>query len=473
MTTSSTALRALSLAFAAAAVCAPPPPPAPPSPSPPPPPPAALLDDGDAPHNALEAWGRTFASGVADAAGRGGRALQSAAGASSVSFSVASIAHGGNVTISVQLDAALFPPPIASANAFYVALYTARQPGAPIDLNGSTPVRYQVCAANATFAATGAASFRFALNNLHSGGYTAYLISGGLAGPVGPPAAPAAPGVQQKTWVAGGAKPWTSLTGANGTRAGSFAGTVLAVSAQPLAFDAPNEPTMVRVTPGSSFAGEFRVTWAHAVGTTGGVVTFSPRADLAGAAKALAAPPTTITTEDVCALGPAATTGFRDFGAQFTAALDLRAFGGTTVYYTVGASGLGATTSPVLALRVPLLPGAFDGRPQLWLSWADQGLGYRDDSFPGRNYNNGFVAVATASALALDVAAAAGTPSAGMALMGLTVAGDATYADGYEAVWEEYFSMMSSVLPAAPFLISGGNVSPPDRSQSPALCIPH
>jgi hypothetical protein len=111
-----------------------------------------------------------------------------------------------------------------------------------------------------------------------------------------------------------------------------------------------------------------------------------------------------------------------------------------------------------MALRVPLLPGAFDGRPQLWLSWADQGVGYSDDSFPGRNYNNGVVALATSASLSADIAGISGGGGAtyGMALQGLTVAGDATYADGYESVWEEYFSMMSGVMPAAPYLLSGG-----------------
>jgi hypothetical protein len=421
-------------------------------------PPAALLDDGDAAHNAQEAWARAFAGGIvaSTAAGGGdGRALQAAA--STIAFSAVAIPSGGSVNVSVQLGASLLPLSAADALTYYVALYVARRPGAAIDLNGSTPVRYQMCAAAAgasgSFAATGSASFRFALNNLHSGPYVAYLIRGGLAGPVKAP-------VAQKTWVAGGAKPWTSLTGADGTRAGSFAGAVVAISPQPLAFFEPNEPTMVRVTPGS-FAGELRVTWAHAVGTTGGAVSFSRRADMAGAAKVSAAPPTTLTTEDVCALGPAATTGFRDFGAQFTAALDLRAFAGTTAYFTVGAANNAATTSAPMALHVPELPGAFSGRPQLWLSWADQGVGFHDDSSPGRNYNNGVVALATADALAADIAAinggGGGGPTAGMALQGVTVAGDATYADGYEQVWEDYFSMMRGVLPATPYLLSGGN----------------
>jgi hypothetical protein len=434
------ALSALTLTVAAL-LCGAAPAPAPP-----------LLDDGDAPHNAPEAWARAFAAGISSSIG--GRALQGG-GASTITFSAVSIAHGGNVTVTAQLDPALFPAPIQDSTSFYVALYAPRQPGAAVDLDGSTPVRYQVCAADAGFAKSGVASFRFALNNLHSGGYSAYLIKGGLAGPVSPPPAPPT----QKTWVAGGSKPWTSLTGANGTRARSFAGAVLAVSTQPLVFLAPNEPTMVRVTPGN-FAGEFRVTWAHDVGTTGGVVTYSPRADLSGAVKFLAPPPTTLTTEDVCALGPAATTGFRDFGAQFTAELDLRAYGGATIYYSVGASGGGSappSASAVLALRVPELPGAFSGRPQLWLSWADQGLGYHDESFPGRSYNNGVVALATADALAADVAALAPAAGGGMALQGLTVAGDATYADGYESVYEDYFSMMSGLLPSSPFLLSSGN----------------
>jgi len=444
------------LALVAAATSSAPPPPLPPT---------ALLDDGDVAHNAPEAWARAFAGGIAppqlDNAGGGGgngpRALQSA---STVAFSVATIASGGSVNVSLQLDTSLVPLTDVNALSFYVAVYAARQPGAAIDLNGSTPVRYQACAAASpagSFAATGAATFRFALNNLHSGGYVAYLIRGGLAGPVG---APASAPVVQKTWVAGGSKPWVSLTGANGTRAGNFAGAVVAVSS-PLAFSAPNEPTMVRVTPGS-FAGELRVTWAHAVGTTGGSLSFSPRADMSGEAKVGAAPPTTLTTDDVCALGPAATTGFRDFGAQFTAALDLRAFAGSIVFYTVGAADNAATTSAVMSLRVPELPGSFSGRPQLWLSWADQGVGYHDDSAPGRNYNNGVVALATSDAVAADVegidgGGGGGGATAGMALQGVTVAGDATYADGYESVWEDYFSMMRGVMPSTPYLLSGGN----------------
>ena len=431
-------------------------------------PPRVGGDAADDVHNAPEAWRALFSS-VAPPPGGGARALQSPGASSTVNFSLPVIAHGGNVTVAAQVDPSLVSSPSWTSyrNTVYVALYTARQPGATIDLNGSTPVRFQAAMADPRFANSGAASFRFAPYNLHSGGYFAYLIAGGLA------SAAAAPTSPQATWVAGGAKPWTSLTGQNGSRPGAFAGTVLAISAQPLAFSAPNEATMLRVTPGA-FAGELRVTWAHAVGTTGGVVSYSRRADMSGALTAAAAAPTTLTTDDVCALGPAATTGFRDFGAQFTASLDLRAFSGSTVYYTVGAADNGATTSAVMALRVPLLPGVFDGRPQLWLSWADQGVGYADDSYPGRDYNNGVIALATAAALARDVAAAAGAPTAGMSLQGLTVAGDATYADGYETVWEDYFSMMSSTIPTSPYLISGGNVSPrsEDTRRRRALSAP-
>lgn len=423
-------------------------------------PPRPSLADADAAHNAAEAWSRLFSSVSLPAAPGGAaaraREMQSLSGSTVAFAATTPIASGGSVSVSAQIDPNFVDSSAWTASfqaSVYVALYTARAPGAAIDLNGSTPVRYQACAAAGPgFAATGAATFTFAPNNLHSGGYVAYLIAGGLASPA------AAPKTDQQTWVAGGAKPWVSLTGlvgAGGT--GVFPGTVLATSPAPLTFASPNEPTMVRVTPGAA-AGRLRVTWNHQTGTTGGFVLFSPRADLSGASKVLAGPPTTLTTEDVCALGPAATTGFRDFGAQFTAELDVSGLAGATAFYRVGADGVDPFLAEAAPFRlvVPMLPGAFDGRPQLWLSWADQGVGYRDSSFPGRDYNNGVVALRTSDALAADIAAAG---PAGMALQGLTVAGDATYADGYETVWEDYFSMMVNSTSSSPYLISGGNAS--------------
>jgi len=339
------------------------------------------------------------------------------------------------------------------------------------DVTRTTPVRFQLCAADAAFAAGNSTSctFSFTLNNLHTDGYVAYLFRGGLSGgatntsgsvnpaPVQPPAygqpnpvpVLAAQQAQQATTVSGGAKPWVSLTGA---KDGAFYGATLAVSPAPVAFTVPGLPTHVRVSVGPR-AGTLFVSWNQNASADRGFVTWAVGA---GAPTVTPAARSTLSKEDVCALGPAASTGFRDMGAQFTAVLDVSAAGGLAVTYTVGDAATGVV-SPPYTLAVPPAPGA--RVRTAFLAWADQGVGFDDQSYEGRNYNNGKAALAVAKRAAGHAASAATAPGgAPLAAAWAVNSGDLTYADGYFAQWEEYFDMMEPAISRVPLLSSVGCV---------------
>jgi hypothetical protein len=301
--------------------------------------------------------------------------------------------------------------PIAAVKYVWLALYS------PADavLNASTPVRYQMCIANATFQATGTCEFTFRLNNLHTGGYSAYLISGGITGTTGNTTGTVntAP-TGQRTYASGGSKPWVDVRGADGTL-GRFFGSVLGMTTTPVTFAAPNEPTHVRVTPAVGSA-KLSISWNQNSGSTGGALKWATTAAGVAAGTSVAATSTTITQGDVCPLSPASLTGFRSMGTQWTAMVDFSSAAGRTVYYTVGD---GAATSAVFTLSVPLARG--DATPFSFLIWADQGVGYTDDSVNGRNYNNGKAALQVAN-LAAAHAAGASSPTARF----MMVSGDMT-----------------------------------------------
>lgn len=93
-----------------------------------------------------------------------------------------------------------------------------------------------------------------------AGGYTAYLIQGGLSGGSTNVSGTTVTAISgQSTYVTGGSKPWVSLTGTDGTL-GRFYGAVLGQTSTPVVFRRPNEPTHVRVT---TAAGKlaFAISW--------------------------------------------------------------------------------------------------------------------------------------------------------------------------------------------------------------------
>ena len=429
---------------------------------------SALLDgDAGALHNQHELWAAMALRPVTSPApapepARGApagahanllRRLQ--AGGSQVSFSAAQLARSGDeVTVTAIVDPALVGDSSWDALApnIYVAVYAEPSPGGAIDLAASTPARYQVCVADEKFRSTGEASFVLKLYNLGSGGFSAFLISGGIQG------SDTAPAGLQDTWVTGGAKPWVSLTGM--TDSSGFAGEVLAQSPAVLTFARPNEPTMIRVSAGPSGVGsELRVTWNMALGAADGYLLWSTSPDLdantSAVARVEAGNATTLTKEDVCAKGPASSVGFRDFGSQFSVVLAFDAsLQGSSVYFAVGAATGGGGQSDAQRLRVPFAPGVFTGAPQVFLSWADQGVGFADDSVSGRNYNNGVISLATTRALSDELA---DIDADGMVLQGLTVAGDVAYADGYLQQWQDYFEVNEDVISTAPLCFAGGN----------------
>jgi len=365
---------------------------------------------------------------------RAPRALQVGA---SVSFNATTIDHRGAVLVVATTD----PAQASALTQAWVGLYS------PPDANVSTttPVRFQMLVADARWNASGVARFAFSLGNLHAGGYRARLIVGGLAAPGATTGAPTG----QATTTGGGAKPWTSLTGV-AAPAYAFAGALLAESPADVVFAAPAAATHVRVTPAAS-ADRYTVIWNAAPAATGGFVRWAltAAAAAAGAGARAAAAATRVTPSDVCVGGPAATTGFRSMGTQWVAELALGAAAGRTVWYVVGDD---AGASPPRALAVPPARGA-PGAVSLMLL-ADQGVGYADDSFSGRNYNDGRAALAVARRAA---AHAAGAVGALPAVAAVVVGGDMSYADGYLAQWEDWLDMMEPAAARVPLLIGAGN----------------
>jgi hypothetical protein len=87
------------------------------------------------------------------------------------------------------------------------------------------------------------------------------------------------------------------------------------------------------------------------------------------------------------------------------------------------------------------------------MMYADQGLGYADQSFNGRNYNNGAAALAMAGRAAAHAAGAGGAAP----VSAIVISGDIAYSDGYLAQWEDWLDMMSPAISRVPLLIANGN----------------
>lgn len=205
-----------------------------------------------------------------------------------------------------------------------------------------------------------------------------------------------------------------SAQGNNGNTA-SFYGAVIGTSADVVTFVKPNEATHIRVTPGSASGSRFTVSWNQADNSAAGRMLFArdERSLATSAAAVVNASKTSLTTDDVCRLSPAFTTGWRSGGTQWSATADLAAFAGSRVYYTVGDA---TDTSAVQSLYVPLAPGA--PTPFSFLMWADQGVGYTDEGFNGRNYNNGRGALQMAQRAAQHVSGGAMPQAAFMIVSG-------------------------------------------------------
>jgi hypothetical protein len=425
-------------------------------------------------HNAYEGWVKLFSEfddmNSAEYINKQ-RSLQASA---TIQLNETFINNGGSVKITAVLPASLVA---TYGKLAYVALYS------PISSNLSftTPIRYQLCTLDKTFNAAvtnggqdAVASFTFKLNNLHSGGYVAYLISGGLSGSgVGKGSSSTIKGSDTAwpygtsgTAVKGGSKPWVSLTGLVGAQDSSsrspptvhnFFGTILAKSSTVVNFKKPNEPTGIRISPSSSISPttlSFRFTWNQNTGSIGGYIKW--RSTPPSSWNVIAATSSTISIEDVCARGPAATTGFRDMGTLWTATVDLTIQAGSSIIYIVGDSTDSIDEISPLVFQVPFKLGQASTSsnvvpPQHWIMYADQGVGFDDDSFEGRNYNTGWGARAVATSVARFIQANAN------GMQGIVISGDASYSDGYIAQWLEWFQMMSSTLSRTPLLLSSGN----------------
>ena len=327
----------------------------------------------------------------------------------SVNFSATSAAVAASITITA--DGVTGIPQATD----WLAIY-----GPPTaNISNVAPVRYQLANWSGLWS-NGAATYSFTLPNLHDGGFVAYLIRGGisLATPITVRNA-SAPGYTGETGVLGGPKPFVGLPGP------SFMGQVLAVSA-PIEFASLNVPTHVRVTLGASLQ-QPRISWNMAASSTGGYVLFSLVAGGAATGTRVDAVSWRMTVEDLCSGGPATSFGWRAMGTQWTAAVNLTAAAGSTVYYTVGDV---TDRSTEFTLTVPPPPGAPEVK---FLAWSDQSVGFSDDSFAGRNYNAGKYSLGIAAGAAAD------TASWGAAFM--VHSGDTDYSDGYFSMREDYMEM--------------------------------
>ena len=312
----------------------------------------------------------------------------------------------------------------------------------------------------------------FKLNNFHTTDYACYLFNGGLAldgcSPAGAVAtAPATPcpvktTIKKKSEitapatdisVAPGAKPFLSVLKNNATAANPAGGVldfrVLAGPTSPIVFDKPNLPTHVRVTPGTKI-GSFTFSWNQNKESTGGkLVITRKKGDYAGITPITAPAVSSFVldmSKDVCAGGPAGSTwGFRDMARTYQAIdVDLTSFAGCTIYYKVGDASI---DSSEYTFYVPA-PAGWTKKIK-FIAYADQGVGYNDDSFSGRDFNNGYNALGVAKGVIKDVAT--GEYSA------VVIGGDITYSDGYLTMWEDWFDMMEAAIASVPTIIGEGN----------------
>lgn len=171
-------------------------------------------------------------------------------------------------------------------------------------------------------------------------------------------------------------QPWVSLQGNNGLLQRTY-GRVLGKATDNITFSAPNEPTHIRVTVGNA-RGKLYVSWNQGTASTGGAIKIATSSSMAGSTTT-SATMMPLTLADVCEDSPAATSGFRSMGTQYTALVDVSAFAGRQVYYTVGDA---TDTSAVNTLKVPLAAG--DASQFSFLIWADQGERSVGDTRAGR-----------------------------------------------------------------------------------------
>lgn len=360
-----------------------------------------------------------------------------------VSFSQAVIAQGELVVVTAR------SPTLAANSTYNTFAWVGVWSPSNSDVSTSTPVRFQMCIADPQWLTNGTCAITMQLNNLHTGGYAAYLILGGLSGGLTPTsgksitASPVAP----STTLYGGSKPWVSLTGENGLTE-EFGGVVLARSPNELTFADPGAPTHVRVTPGL-LPGRLRVSWNQRLGSVGGAVSWARSAAALAAGGGLTVPAVSrvLSLNDVCRQGPAATIGFRDMGTTWTAELDLTSVAGSRIVYVVG-DDRDMLAAPLI-LTVPPLPGrAF---PFSFAAWADQGLGYApgDESYSGRNAIDGVTAYAVSRRAAALVAAGD--------IDAVVISGDVSYADGYSCQWEDFFEQSQAHAAGVVTFVSSGN----------------
>jgi hypothetical protein len=295
----------------------------------------------------------------------------------------------------------------------------------------------------------------FKLNNFHTTDYACYLFNGGLAlnggvkTTIKKKSEITAPATDIS--VAPGAKPFLSVLKNNATADNPAGGVldfrVLAGPTSPIVFDKPNLPTHVRVTPGTKI-GSFTFSWNQNKESTGGkLVITRKKGDPAGATTITAVSSFVLDmSKDVCAGGPAGSTwGFRDMARTYQAIdVDLTSFAGCTIYYKVGDVSI---DSSEYTFYVPA-PAGWTKKIK-FIAYADQGVGYNDDSFSGRDFNNGYNALGVAKGVIKDVAT--GEYSA------VVIGGDITYSDGYLTMWEDWFDMMEAAIASVPTIIGEGN----------------
>lgn len=394
-------------------------------------------------HNVHEAWAHMFTSVVQPRTARG-RALASSA---SIAFNATRVAH-------MEVVRVIARAPAGSGSSWWLALYSP--PNA--NVNSTTPVRYQACIANPLWDSEGDCSADFRISNQHSGGYRAYLLANGTNAMIAQPDFWAQkPGAERMdTWVKEGKKPWVDVI--NMDEVDNSTAEVMAVAQEDLHFARPNQPTQLRISPGSQSQAEIlTLAWNQELSSTGGRVQLASSAADLQVGRLLATVPAqdyVLTKADVCGAGPASTTGWHDMGRQWSARLDLTGFGGGQLAYRV----LDDTeASDIRLLRVPIPKG--DRTPFNFIAFADMGEGFDLWEAPGgRNYNNGWIAKMT-SYVVRDFVTGAIAPLGSVKAppMAVHIAGDMSYSDGYLASLSGWIDDMEPSISRAPAFYGNGN----------------
>jgi hypothetical protein len=367
------------------------------------------------------------------------------------STSPTAVSLTANVTAYVEGEVTLVSVSVGSPSALdFVAVFAG---GAAADSGSSAPQRLVVLGAE--YAATGKAGVRLRLLAT-SGGVRIALMRGSALDADGKPF-PA-------SWQAGG-----------------VSGCVELPNALVLLPATPNAPQRLRITPGDA-PGDLRVSWTQAAPAQRPVVAWGASRD--SQPSMATASLRNVSRGALCSDGPkrsiAVAEGWTDMLTYNYEALlsSVGLPGGGDVFYRVGDADAGLW-SPVVRARAPIALATRDGRPagaqaQAFFVVGDTGVGTADDS--ESIASRGFVTRTGVPRMLAD-AGAAGAP----AFVGLGVAGDLTYADGYMSAIADFTDSLSPVTSSLLFLFAAGNHEAawsglngdiwPSRSNSGGECL--